>query len=275
MKIKYSFKFLNQCLLVVSIFMSGCATSSNPNDPYETYNRKVFAFNMTMDEYILRPTTVGYTSYVPEPIQYAAGNFYSNLRDFVSLGNDVLQLDGLNTMQTFMRICINSTFGILGLIDIATSLGLPEYKNDFGTTLKTWGWTDSSYFLVPFMGPGTVRDQIGIVPDVYFNPVFWVIHDDWISYSLFGIGQLDNRAKYLGQDELLTHTLDPYATVRDFYLQNKGIYIYPTESEGSIDEELFGESESSFITEESGIKNNSMPILTPIVVESSNIEESK
>ncbi|MDD3267191.1 MAG: VacJ family lipoprotein [Burkholderiales bacterium] len=236
------FKKVKNISAITAIFLSGCATSSNPNDPYENYNRKVFAINMTMDEYVLRPVTVGYTSYVPEPIQYGLGNFYGNLRDFVSLGNDVLQLDGINTMQTFMRIVINSTIGIFGLIDVSTSLGLPEYKNDFGTTLKTWGWTNSSYFLVPFLGPGTVRDQLGVIPDVYFNPVFWIIHDDLISFPIFAIGQLDNRAKYLGQDELLTQTLDPYATVRDLYLQNKGIYIYPTESSGDIDAELFGDT---------------------------------
>lgn len=244
-------KKIRNISVLTSILLSSCATSSNPNDPYENYNRKVFAINMTMDEYVLRPVTVGYTSYVPDPIQYALGNFYGNLRDFVSLGNDVLQLDGLNTMQTFMRVVINSTFGIFGLIDVSTSLGLPEYKNDFGTTLKTWGWTNSNYFLVPFMGPGTLRDQLGVIPDVYFNPVFWVIHDDWISYPIFAIGQLDNRAKYLGQDELLAQTLDPYATIRDLYLQNKGIYIYPEESD--IDAELFGDTsvESSTALKES------------------------
>lgn len=209
--------------------MAGCATSKNPNDPYENYNRPVFAFNMTVDHYVLRPVTVGYT-YIPDPIREALGNFYNNLRDFVSLANDILQLDGIDTMQTTMRIAINSTFGILGLIDVASSMGLPQYTNTFGNTLKRWGWTDSNYFLIPFMGPGTVRDQVGIAPDIYFNPLFYIINDPYISWSIFGINLLDQRSKYLGQDDLLEQTLDPYATIRDLYLQKNGAYKYATES---------------------------------------------
>lgn len=209
--------------------VAGCATSKNPNDPYENYNRPVFAFNMTVDHYVLRPVTVGYT-YIPDPIREALGNFYNNLRDFVSLANDILQLDGIDTMQTTMRIAINSTFGILGLIDVASSMGLPQYTNTFGNTLKRWGWTDSNYFLIPFMGPGTVRDQVGIAPDIYFNPLFYIINDPYISWSIFGINLLDQRSKYLGQDDLLEQTLDPYATIRDLYLQKNGAYKYATES---------------------------------------------
>lgn len=214
--------------------VAGCATSKNPNDPYENYNRPVFAFNMTVDHYILRPVTVGYT-YIPDPIREALGNFYNNLRDIVSLANDILQLDGIDTMQTTMRIAINSTFGILGLIDVASSMGLPQYTNTFGNTLKRWGWTDSNYFLIPFMGPGTVRDQVGIAPDIYFNPLFYIINDPYVSWSIFGINLLDQRSKYLGQDELLEQTLDPYATIRDLYLQKNGAYKYATESSDSND----------------------------------------
>lgn len=205
-------------IILSSSALVGCASSKNPNDPYENYNRPVFEFNMTVDHYVLRPVTVGYT-YIPDPIREALGNFYNNLRDFVSLANDILQLDGIDTMQTTMRIALNSTFGILGLIDVSSSMGLPQYTNTFGNTLKRWGWTDSSYFLVPFLGPATVRDQLGIIPDVYFNPLFYIINDPWISWSIFGINLLDQRSKYLGQDELLEQTLDPYATIRDLYLQ--------------------------------------------------------
>lgn len=235
----------------------GCASSANPNDPYEAYNRKVFEANMQMDKYVLRPITVGYT-YVPEPIRYAVGNFYSNLRDFVSLANDALQLDGINTMQTIMRISINSTFGILGLIDISSSLGLPEYKNTFGNTFKRWGWTDSHYFMVPFLGPGTVRDQLGLIPDIYFNPLFWIINDPIISWSIFGINLLDMRSSYLSQDQLLEQTLDPYATIRDLYLQKNGEYKFPTESTSSIHRNKDDDDIDSMIVEQN---NESQPQL--------------
>lgn len=222
-------KLLTYITIALSSLTLGCATTANPNDPYETYNRQVFAGNMAMDKYVLRPITVGYT-YVPDPVRELVSNFYGNLRDFVSLGNDVLQLDGINTMQTFMRIAINSTFGIFGLLDISSSLGLPAYKNTFGNTFKRWGWTDSHYLLVPFLGPGTVRDQLGLIPDIYFNPLFWIINDPLISWPIFAVNLLDMRSQYLDQDQLLEQTLDPYATIRDLYLQKNGAYIYPTES---------------------------------------------
>jgi phospholipid-binding lipoprotein MlaA len=204
---------------------------------------------MTVDHYVLRPVTVGYT-YIPDPIREALGNFYNNLRDFVSLANDILQLDGIDTMQTTMRIALNSTFGILGLIDVSSSMGLPQYTNTFGNTLKRWGWTNSSYFLVPFLGPATIRDQLGIIPDVYFNPLFYIINDPWISWSIFGINLIDQRSKYLGQDELLEQTLDPYATIRDLYLQKNGAYIYATESSGNNNAE--SENIDNLISEENG-----------------------
>ena len=235
-------------IILSSSALVGCASSKNPNDPYENYNRPVFEFNMTVDHYVLRPVTVGYT-YIPDPIREALGNFYNNLRDFVSLANDILQLDGIDTMQTTMRIALNSTFGILGLIDVSSSMGLPQYTNTFGNTLKRWGWTDSSYFLVPFLGPATVRDQLGIIPDVYFNPLFYIINDPWISWSIFGINLLDQRSKYLGQDELLEQTLDPYATIRDLYLQKNGAYKYATESNDNNTE---SENTDNLISEENG-----------------------
>lgn len=240
-------KFTRPLVIIGSSLLIGCATSQNPNDPYEHYNRNVFTFNMVLDHYVLRPVAVGYT-YIPEPIRYAVSNFYNNLRDFVSLANDILQLDGTDAMQTTMRISINSTFGLLGLIDVSSSLGLPQYTNTFGNTMKAWGWHDSNYFLVPFLGPATFRDQLGIIPDVYFNPLFWIIHDPWISYSIFAINLIDQRSQYLGQDNLLTQTLDPYATVRDVYLQRKGAYKYPSESQGNE-----SESVDNLIDEENGM----------------------
>lgn len=254
-------KITGPLLAISSSLLIGCATSQNPNDPYEHYNRGVFTFNMVLDHYVLRPVAVGYT-YIPEPIRYAVSNFYNNLRDFVSLANDILQLDGTDAMQTTMRISINSTFGLLGLIDVSSSLGLPQYTNTFGNTMKTWGWQDSSYFLVPFLGPGTFRDQLGIIPDVYFNPLFWIIHDPWISYSIFAINLIDQRSQYLGQDNLLTQTLDPYATIRDVYLQRKGAYKYPSESQGSE-----SESVDNLIDEENGTPTKTNSSLDNIIDE--------
>ena len=216
---------------VTSVAMVACASSKNPNDPYEAYNRQVFNLNMKFDTYVLRPITIGYVSFAPEPIRNVIANFYNNLRDFVTLGDDILQLEGMNSMQTTMRIGLNSTFGLLGIIDVASSMGLPQHKNTFGNTMKVWGWNNSSYFMVPLYGPGTIRDELGIGVDIFFNPMWYLINDDWISGGLFGINLINMRSKYLGQDQLLEQSLDPYATIRDMYLQHSGEYIYPTNTE--------------------------------------------
>lgn len=217
---------------IAALSLFGCASSKNLNDPYENYNRKVFAFNMAADKYVIRPVAVTYMS-VPEPIRDVVTNFYNNLRDFVSLGNDILQLNGGDTMRNTMRIALNSTFGILGLIDISSSLGLPQSTTSFGDTLKRWGWKNSSYLVLPFLGPGTIRDDIGIAPDIYFNPLFWVITQPAISWSIFGVNLVDQRSSVLGQDKIVLSSIDPYATVRDIYLQRRGAYIYPTQDTDS------------------------------------------
>lgn len=246
---KFFHKTAPVVLAVSGLALSGCATGKNPNDPYESYNRKVFTFNMMMDHYVLRPIAVGYVNYVPDPVRYVVTNFYNNLRDFVSLGDDILQLDGMDSMQTTMRIALNSTFGLLGMIDVASSMGLPQHKNTFGNTMKRWGWTNSSYFMIPLYGPGTVRDQLGLIPDIWFNPTWYVIDDYWISGGLFAVNLIDARSKYLGQDQLLEQALDPYATIRDIYLQHNGEYIYPKASNESAAD---SDNVDSLIAEENG-----------------------
>jgi len=238
-------KYLTGILATISIY--GCATSQNPNDPYEAVNRKIFIANMTADHFILRPIAVGYT-YVPEPIRDAISNFYNNLRDFVTLGNDVLQLNGSDAMHNTMRIAINSTFGILGLIDVSSSMGLPQTKTSFGDTFKRWGWTNSSYIVIPFFGPATFRDGLGFIPDLYFNPLFWITSDAWFSWSIFGLNLINQRSQVLDQEKLLMSSLDPYATIRDIYLQKNGEYKYPTESATDTNSESIDE----LIDEENG-----------------------
>jgi phospholipid-binding lipoprotein MlaA len=223
--------------LAAAAIIASCSTSKNPNDPYELINRKIFAANMAADHYVLRPITVGYT-YIPQPLRYAISNFYNNLRDFVTLANNILQLDGINAMHNIMRISLNSTIGILGLIDISSSMGLPQNQTNFGATFKRWGWTKSSYLVFPLLGPGTIRDDLGLIPDIYFNPVFYIFDDQFISWGIFALNLLDKRSRFLDQDKLLLSTLDPYATIRDMYLQKNGEYIYTAESSINLDEDV-------------------------------------
>ena len=223
-------------------------------DYFENYNRNAYRMNDTLDKNFIRPAAVGYTTYVPNPIRSGIQNFFNNLRDFITLANDILQLDGEASMHNLMRIAINSVFGIAGIIDVSSSLGLPQHINTFGQTLRVYGWKNSNYFVIPFLGPSTVRDAIGMVPDVVFNPTWWIIPGNFVylSFGLFAINGIDQRAKYLDFDQILNTSLDPYATVRDVYLQSHGesapLNLNSTSNDISIDSLIGDDSESSNAT---------------------------
>ncbi len=191
------------------------------SDPYENYNRNAYRMNATLDKNFVRPVTVWYITYVPNPLRAMINNFYNNLRDFVTLGNDILQFQGRATMETTMRISINSTSGLVGLIDVSSSLGLKDNVNTFGKTLKFYGWKNSSYIVIPLLGPSTVRDALGIIPDSYFNPTWYFVPDQYlyISVGLFAINGIDIRSQYLGIDQVLETSIDPYVSTRDAYLE--------------------------------------------------------
>ncbi|HLX53868.1 MAG TPA: VacJ family lipoprotein [Aquella sp.] len=191
-------------------------------DSFENYNRNAYRMNDKIDKAIIRPTAVGYITYVPLPVRLALSNFFNNLRDFVTLGNDILQLNGPSTMKNIMRISINTTLGLGGILDISTSIGLEQNKNSFGNTMRVYGWTNSSYYVIPILGPSTVRDAIGLIPDTVFNPTWLVFNDNYISVGLFTINAVNNRAQFLGFDKILETSLDPYVTMRDTYLSAIG-----------------------------------------------------
>ena len=231
-------KKISCCLLLITCLL-GCASKNTPSpghtdsatssattntaiDPYENYNRNAYRMNDKLDRWIIRPTAVWYLDYVPYPIRNTIANFYNNLRDFVTLGNDVLQLDGKSSMHNVMRISINSVFGILGLIDISTSLGLPQTKNSFGNTFKFYGWKHSSYFVIPLLGPSTVRDGIGLIPDTALNPTWYIPYPYYISVALFAVNGINTRTQFLAFDQILKTSVDPYITMRDVYLANIG-----------------------------------------------------
>ena len=172
-------------------------------DRFENYNRNAYRMNDKLDKAIIRPAAVGYITYVPLPVRTVFYNFFNNLRDFVTLGNDILQLNGQSTMKNIMRISINSTFGLAGILDISTSLGLAQNKNSFGNTMRVYGWTNSSYYVIPLLGPSTVRDTIGLIPDTMLNPTWFIIRSNYISIGLFAVSAVNNRSQFLGLDQIL------------------------------------------------------------------------
>lgn len=216
-------------IIMIALLLAGCAGTQSrntdpENDPWEGYNRKVFAFNEGMDK-VVRPIAVGYDKIMPDPLQRGVGNFFRNLDAPVTYVNLLLQGKFRESADTFGRFFINSTVGLLGFFDVASKLGIPFYNEDLGQTMATWGYNDSRYLMLPLFGPSTFRDGTGRLADSFYHPVGRVIHGSnrWGLWIFRGI---DTRARYLDQDSELQSAYDPYVLMRDVWMQNRQYQIY-------------------------------------------------
>ena len=214
---------------ILCLLMSACAGTQNQhtdpeNDPWEGFNRKMFAFNDGLDK-VVRPIAVGYDKIMPDPFQRGIGNFFRNLDAPVTFVNQVLQAKGTQSAETFARFLINSTIGLLGCFDIASKMGIPYYNEDLGQTLATWGYQHSRFLLLPVFGPSTFRDGVGRYADSFYHPVGRAINgrNEWGYWIVRGI---DQRARYLDQDAELARAFDPYVLMRDVWLQNRRYQIF-------------------------------------------------
>ena len=216
-------------VVIISLLLAGCAGTQNrhtdpENDPWEGFNRKVFAFNDGLDK-VVRPIAVGYDKIMPDPFQRGVGNFFRNLDAPVTFVNQVLQGKFKQSGSTIRRFLLNSTIGLLGFFDLATKSGMPYYNEDLGQTLATWGYEDSRYLMLPLFGPSTFRDGVGRYTDSFYHPVGRAIHgnNEWGLYIIRGI---DLRARFLPQDAELEQAYDPYVLLRDVWLQTRQYQIY-------------------------------------------------
>ncbi len=213
-------------VLGAGLLVSGCAStktiSTSDNDPYESTNRDIFAFNMRMDRAVALPVAKFYVRAVPEPARDGVHNFITNLNDPVVFANDVLQGDADWAAQTFGRFTLNSTLGIGGLVDVAAKMGIPSHDNDFGITLGRWGLGEGPFLMLPLMGPAPPRDLTGKIVDIFLDPLFYVSWRDKIYYDL-GLGLIsviDLRAQNIDTLASIERTsVDYYATTRNLYLQ--------------------------------------------------------
>ncbi|MCW4151033.1 VacJ family lipoprotein [Halomonas sp. 18H] len=217
--------------------LSGCAatqsqTSANPDDPWEGFNRGVFAFNETVDRYALKPLSQGYRFVTPDPVEAGVGNFFSNLGEIRTTLNSLLQGKGSNASASTGRFVLNSTVGLLGLFDVATPMGLSVRDEDFGQTLATWGVGEGPYLVLPLLGPSTVRDTGGLPVDMYTYPVTYVEHDP-TRLSLSALRTIDTRAGLLEQEKLIQG--DRYTFIRDSWLQRRRFEV----SDGELGEDPF------------------------------------
>lgn len=212
-------------ILFVAVTLSACAGRApldGDNDPYETFNRKMFAVEQTLDQYVVEPVAKGYL-YVPQPVRRATRNVLNNLASPITLVNDALQGDMRRFGTTFLRFGINSTLGIVGIFDVARHFGLERHTEDFGQTLAVYGFEPGPYLYIPGLGPSPPRDLLGWGVDWAFDPVTYISDGDLgVAVGFFALDGIDARAANLGIiDEIERSSVDFYATVRSLYRQNR------------------------------------------------------
>lgn len=212
--------------LLALVFAGSVLADSNPHDPYEGFNRAMFAVNETMDKYAAKPVAQVYDKIAPLPVKSSVGNFFGNAADLWIALNSALQGKLSEAGVDLGRLVINSTVGIFGLFDVASELGLEKHDEDFGQTLAVWGVDDGGYLFWPFFGPRTVRDTAGLGVDFYVDPV-GSVRPVAARNSLTALRFVDVRASLLPSDQVIEEAaLDKYAYIRDAYLQRRRNQIF-------------------------------------------------
>ncbi len=223
MKILLLSKF---ALLGIVFALTGCATNGDPRDPLEPLNRGIYQFNDTVDEAIMKPVAKGYKAVLPNPVRTGVGNFFSNIDDALIAVNNLLQFKFSQAASDVARLIANTTFGIGGLFDVATSFGLEKHNEDFGQTLGYWGIGDGPFLMLPLLGPSNVRDTVGLVAYYKLDPVLNLNHIPTRN-TLGSLRVIDRRARLLDAEKVLDEAaLDPYTFLRDAYIQQRRSLIY-------------------------------------------------
>lgn len=217
-------------LALAGLLLSACAGTQSRDtdperDPWEGYNRKVHAFNQGFDRALLRPIAKGYDTITPDPLQRGIGNFFRNLNYPVTGLNQLLQGKFSEFGESTERFLANTIFGLLGFFDVASKGGIPQHDEDFGQTMATWGWENSRYFELPFLGPRTIRDTFGFSLFGYYNPVTVVAREEGIYWPI-AVDIIQLRASLLPQDAAYREAYDPYVFLRDAWLQRRDYLIY-------------------------------------------------
>lgn len=217
--------------------LGGCATTANnPKDPYEGFNRAMFAVNEGLDV-VIKPVAKGYDTVAPAPVKTGIGNFFGNLADIWTAFNNFLQGKGGAGLSDVGRVLINTTLGIGGVFDVASEMGLEKHSEDFGQTLGKWGVADGPYLYWPLIGPRTTRDTVGFAVDSYVDPV-WTVDHVPTRNTLVGVRFVDVRASLLPSDKVVEEAaFDKYVYIRDAYLQHRRSEIY----DGNAPKEDLGE----------------------------------
>lgn len=219
--------------------LGGCATSGNPRDPVEGFNRAIFDINDGIDKVFIKPVAQGYELVLPSPVRTGVSNFFGNIDDVFIAVNNLLQGKVPEAASDVSRVFLNTTIGLLGVFDIASEAGLEKHDEDFGQTFGRWGAGDGAYLVLPIIGPSTVRDGFGQILDIKADPVARM-NNVASRNTLLATRGINERARILPTDKIVEEAaLDRYAYIRDAYLQRRRSKIYdgdpPRESDNAAD----------------------------------------
>ena len=237
MKRSFPTRVMLAMLLAATLAFGGCATTKTlvtdarggPGarlDPWENWNRKVFAFNEGLDEKVLKPVATGYAKVVPQFVRRSVDNFFANAADAWSAANNVLQGKAEPAFSDVVRFTTNTVFGFFGVLDIATEFGLEHHYEDFGQTLGRWGFGPGAYVVWPLLGPSSVRESIALPLDRTASPALYLNNGSW-QFGIVGLQIINTRAKLLGASQVIDDiALDKYTFIRDAYLQRRRSLVF-------------------------------------------------
>lgn len=238
------------------LLLGGCASQqtaneqaqqyADPKDPLESINRTMWDFNYeVLDEYLLRPTAVAYVDYMPQIARTGLLNMAENLEEPSNTLNNLLQwkLDG--TFISLGRFLLNSTVGLLGLIDVASEIGLETQEEEFGEVLGKWGVGTGPYLMIPALGPSDIRSSVGDFVDTSYSPIDGL--NFYLGFLRVGIKALEGRASVIQQEQQLNSSADPYAFVKSAYFQNLEFKVQDGKVEKSAEEEALEDDIDAFL----------------------------
>lgn len=244
-------KIYTTAVLIVSYMtLAACASTQHsaadgPYDPLEGMNRKTYAFNKAVDQTLYRPVAAGYKAIMPKPAEDGVSNAMRNLREPWVFVNDILQLKFGRAGKTLSRFVINSTLGIGGLFKVSDDMGIAHHSEDFGQTLAVWGWEDSPYFIIPFVGPSSAADFTGFATSFFADPVtigIGKLDEKGMNLARTGIDALDARVRLHEATNSTYEDPDGYVLMRSAYLQNRRFQIYDG-NPPSADDDIFDDLE--------------------------------
>jgi phospholipid-binding lipoprotein MlaA len=240
-------KQIKNVLITIALasILAGCASTAN-KDPLEGINRGVYKFNDVADRAVIKPVATAYKTVTPSPIRKGVSNFFNNIATLTTVINDLLQFKFAHAFTDAGRFVINSTFGIAGLIDVASMDNIEKRSEDFGQTLGHWGVDTGAYLVLPFIGPSTVRDTAGLMVDtVTSDPITYThnIGEIRLHNQLRTAQLIDKRTQLLDATDIVDNaSIDPYAFLRDAYLQRRASLV----QDGLVPQELIKQDDGDF-----------------------------